>query len=96
VPLVDRGVVTAILAGDERTADWALLSNLSAYEQADILEKGTAQQRAAAVRRGEAAAKQQQFLSRRRREQLQRTVVDAQQSAQRRVANGDDPNAGEQ
>ena len=91
-----RGVVTAILAGDESTADWDVLRNLTGFEQAEILEKGTAQQRAAAVRRGEAAAKQQQFLSRRRREQLQRTVVDAQQSAQRRVANGDDPNAGEQ
>jgi hypothetical protein len=36
-----RGVVTAILAGDERTADWDVLRVLTSYEQAQILESGT-------------------------------------------------------
>lgn len=91
-----RGVVTAILAGDERTADWALLSNLSAYEQADILERGNSRERADEMRRVESAQRQAGLMQRRKRKQMARVVVDAQQSAQARVDAGDDPNAGGQ
>lgn len=85
-----RGVVTAILAGDERTADWALLSNLSAYEQADILERGVSRERADEMRRVEAAKRQRQFLSRRRSgDQSRRAITDAQQTAQARADAGD-------
>ena len=89
-----RGVVTAILAGDERTADWSVLSVLTSYEQAQILESGTSAARAAEMRRVQSASKQQAFRSRRMREQVQRVVTDAQQSAQARADAGDDPNAG--
>ena len=89
-----RGVVTAILAGDERTADWSVLSVLTSYEQAQILESGTSAARAAEMRRVQSASKQQAFRSRRMREQVQRVVTDAQQSAQARADAGDDPNSG--
>lgn len=90
-----RGVVTGILAGDERTADWALLSNLSAYEQADILERGTSRERADELRRRQGADKAREMLRRRNTgAQLRRSVIDAQESAQRRADAGDDPNAG--
>lgn len=88
-----RGVMTGILAGDERTADWAVLSALTSYEQAQILESGTSVARAAEMRRVQSADRQQAFLSRRKREQVQRVVTDAQQSAQRRADAGDDPNS---
>ena len=89
---VIRGVVTAILAGDERTADWALLVNLSSYEQADILERGTSRERAAELRRMQTAEKQRAFRARRRTgDQQRRVVVDAQQSAQARADAGDVP-----
>ena len=86
-----RGVVTAILAGDERTADWSVLSVLTSYEQAQILESGTSAARAAEMRRVQSASKQQAFRSRRKREQVQRVVTDAQQSAQARADAGDVP-----
>ena len=87
---VIRGVVTAILAGDERTADWALLVNLSSYEQADILERGTSRERAAELRRMQTAEKQRAFRARRRTgDQQRRVIVDAQESAQRRADAGD-------
>jgi len=89
-----RGVVTAILAGDERTADWALLSNLSAYEQADILERGESRERAAEIRRAESAQRQSALMQRRKRDQMARVVVDAQQSAQARADAGDVPDQG--
>lgn len=89
-----RGVVTAILAGDERTADWDVLRSLTSYEQADILERGVSRERADEMRRVESAQRQQAFRSRRMREQVQRVVTDAQQSAQARADAGDDPNAG--
>ena len=86
-----RGVVTAILAGDERTADWSVLSVLTSYEQAQILESGTSAARAAEMRRVQSASKQQAFRSRRMREQVQRVVTDAQASAQARADAGDVP-----
>jgi len=86
-----RGVVTAILAGDERTADWSVLSVLTSYEQAQILESGTSAARAAEMRRVQSASKQQAFRSRRKREQVQRVVTDAQASAQARADAGDVP-----
>ena len=89
-----RGVVTAILAGDERTADWDVLRALTSFEQAEILERGESRERAAEMRRVESAQRQQAFRSRRMREQVQRVVTDAQQSAQARADAGDDPNAG--
>lgn len=89
-----RGVVTAILAGDERTADWDVLRVLTSFEQAQILEAGTSRERADEMRRVESAQRQQAFRSRRMREQVQRVVTDAQQSAQARADAGDDPNAG--
>lgn len=89
-----RGVVTAILAGDERTADWDVLRVLTSFEQADILERGNSRERADEMRRVESAQRQQAFRSRRMREQVQRVVTDAQQSAQARADAGDDPNAG--
>ena len=89
-----RGVVTAILAGDERTADWDVLRVLTSYEQAQILEAGTSRDRAAEKRRVETAERQQAFRSRRQRDQVQRVVTDAQQSAQARADAGDDPNQG--
>ena len=89
-----RGVVTAILAGDERTADWSVLSVLTSYEQAQILESGTSAARAAEMRRVQSASKQQAFRSRRMREQVQRVVTDAQQSAQARADAGDVPDQG--
>lgn len=91
------GVVTAILAGDEKTTDWDVLRHLTAPEQAEILERRTSSERAAEMRRVEAAEKQRAFLARRRGgEQQRRVVVDAQQSAQARADAGDDPNAGGQ
>lgn len=84
-----RGVVTAILAGDERTADWSVLSVLTSYEQAQILESGTSAARAAEMRRVQSADRQQAFRSRRKREQVQRVVTDAQQTAQARADAGD-------
>jgi hypothetical protein len=86
-----RGAVTGILSGDERTADWAVLSGLTSYEQAQILEAGTSRDRAAEMRRVETAERQQSFRSRRQREQVQRVVTDAQQSAQARADAGDVP-----
>ena len=86
-----RGVVTAILAGDERTADWDVLRVLTSYEQAQILEAGSSRDRAAEMRRVETAERQQSFRSRRQREQVQRVVTDAQQSAQARADAGDVP-----
>ena len=86
-----RGVVTAILAGDERTADWDVLRSLTSYEQADILERGVSRERADEMRRVESAQRQQAFRSRRMREQVQRVVTDAQQSAQARADAGDVP-----
>ena len=86
-----RGVVTAILAGDERTADWAVLSVLTSYEQQQILDSGTSAARAAEMRRVQSADRQQAFLSRRKREQVQRVVTDAQASAQARADAGDVP-----
>lgn len=89
-----RGVVTAILAGDERTADWDVLRVLTSFEQAEILERGESRERAAEIRRAESAQRQQAFRSRRMRDQVQRVVTDAQQSAQARADAGDDPNSG--
>ena len=83
------GVVTAILAGDEKTTDWDVLRHLTAPEQAEILESGTSAERAAEMRRVQSADRQQAFLSRRKREQVQRVVTDAQASAQRRADAGD-------
>ena len=89
-----RGVVTAILAGDERTADWALLSNLSAYEQADILERGVSRERADEMRRVESARRQQAFRSRRMRDQMTRAIKTAHDQSAARADAGDDPNSG--
>ena len=89
-----RGVVTAILAGDERTADWDVLRSLTIYEQADILERGNSRERADEMRRVESAQRQQAFRSRRMREQVQRVVTDAQASAQARADAGDVPDQG--
>lgn len=86
-----RGVVTGILSGDEKTADWAVLSGLTSYEQAQILESGTSAARAAEMRRVQSASNQQAFRSRRMREQVQRVVTDAQASAQARADAGDVP-----
>lgn len=86
-----RGVVTGILSGDEKTADWAVLSGLTSYEQAQILESGTSAARAAEMRRVQSADRQQAFRSRRMREQVQRVVTDAQASAQARADAGDVP-----
>jgi len=87
-----RGVVTAILAGDERTADWDVLRVLTSYEQAQTLEAGTSRDRAAEMRRVETAERQRQFLSRRRSgDQSRRAITDAQQSAQARADAGDVP-----
>lgn len=85
-----RGVVTGILAGDERTADWDVLRHLTAPEQAEILERRTSSERAAEMRRVEAAKRQRQFLSRRRSgDQSRRAITDAQQTAQARADAGD-------
>ena len=85
-----RGVVTAILSGDERTADWDVLRVLTSSEQAQILEAGTSRDRAAEMRRMQTAEKQRAFLSRRRTgDQQRRVIVDAQESAQRRADAGD-------
>lgn len=89
-----RGVVTGILSGDEKTADWAVLSGLTSYEQAEILESGTSAERAAEMRRVQSAYRQQAFRSRRMREQVQSVVTDAQQSAQARADAGDVPDQG--
>ena len=89
-----RGVVTAILAGDERTADWDVLRVLTSFEQAEILERGESRERAAEIRRAESAQRQAGLMQRRKRDQMARVVVDAQQSAQARADAGDDPNAG--
>jgi len=87
-----RGVVTAILAGDERTADWDVLRVLTSYEQAQTLEAGTSRDRAAEMRRVETAERQRQFLSRRRSgDQSRRAITDAQQTAQARADAGDVP-----
>ena len=86
-----RGVVTAILSGDERTADWDVLRVLTSYEQAQVLEAGTSRARAAEMRRVETAERQQAFRARRQRDQVQRVVTDAQQSAQARADAGDVP-----
>lgn len=86
-----RGVVTGILSGDEKTADWAVLSVLTFYEQAQILESGTSAARAAEMRRVQNASNQQAFRKRRMNEQVQRVVTDAQASAQARVDAGDVP-----
>ena len=88
------GVVTGILSGDERTADWAVLSVLTSYEQQQILDSGTSAARAAEMRRVQSADRQQAFLSRRKREQVQSVVTDAQQSAQARADAGDVPDQG--
>lgn len=84
-----RGVVTGILSGDEKTADWAVLSGLASYEQAQILESGTSAARAAEMRRVQSASNQQAFRKRRMNKQVQRVVTDAQASAQARVDAGD-------
>lgn len=89
-----RGVVTAILAGDERTADWDVLRVLTSFEQAEILERGESRERAAEIRRAESAQRQAGLMQRRKRDQMARVIVDAQQSAQARADAGDDPNAG--
>jgi len=86
-----RGVVTAILAGDERTADWDVLRVLTSYEQAQTLEAGTSRDRAAEMRRAESAQRQSALMQRRKRDQMARVVVDAQQSAQARADAGDVP-----
>lgn len=86
-----RGVVTGILAGDERLEDWDVLRSLTSYEQADILERGVSRERADEMRRVESAQRQQAFRSRRMRDQVQRVVTDAQQSAQARADAGDVP-----
>ncbi len=86
-----RGVVTGILSGDEKTADWDVLRSLTSYEQADILERGVSRERADEMRRVESAQRQQAFRSRRMRDQVQRVVTDAQQSAQARADAGDVP-----
>ena len=84
------GVVTAILAGDEKTTDWDVLRHLTAPEQAEILERRTSSERAAEMRRVEAAKRQRQFLSRRRSgDQSRRAITDAQQTAQARADAGD-------
>ncbi len=90
------GVVTAILAGDEKTSDWDVLRHLTAPEQAEILERGKSRERAAEIRRAESAQRQSALMQRRKRDQMARVVVDAQQSAQARADAGDDPNAGGQ
>ena len=89
-----RGVVTAILAGDERTADWDVLRSLTSYEQADILERGVSRERADEMRRVESAKRQAALMQRRKRDQMMRAIQTAQQSAQARADAGDDPNAG--
>lgn len=86
-----RGVVTGILSGDEKTADWAVLSGLTSYEQAQILESGTSAAHAAEMRRVQSASNQQAFRKRRMNKQVQRVVTDAQQSAQARADAGDVP-----
>lgn len=86
-----RGVVTGILSGDEKTADWAVLSGLTSYEQAQILESGTSAARAAEMRRVQSASNQQAFRKRRMNKQVQRVVTDAQASAQARADAGDVP-----
>lgn len=86
-----RGVVTGILSGDEKTADWAVLSVLTSYEQAQILESGTSAARAAEMRRVQSASNQQAFRKRRMNKQVQRVVTDAQASAQARADAGDVP-----
>ena len=86
-----RGVVTGILAGDERLEDWDVLRSLTSYEQADSLERGVSRERADEMRRVESARRQQAFRSRRQRDQVQRVVTDAQQSAQARADAGDVP-----
>ena len=84
------GVVTAILAGDEKTSDWDVLRHLTAPEQAEILERRTSSERAAEMRRVEAAERQRQFLSRRRSgDQSRRVIADGQQTAQARADAGD-------
>lgn len=86
------GVVTAILAGDEKTTDWDVLRHLTAPEQAEILERRTSSERAAEMRRVESAKRQRQFLSRRRSgDQSRRAITEAQQSAQARADAGDVP-----
>ncbi len=86
-----RGVVTGILAGDERLEDWDVLRSLTSYDQADILERGVSRERSDEMRRVESAQRQQAFRSRRMRDQVQRVVTDAQQSAQARADAGDVP-----
>jgi len=86
-----RGVVTGILSGDEKTADWAVLRHLTAPEQAQILESGTSAARAAEMRRVQSASNQQAFRKRRMNKQVQRVVTDAQASAQARADAGDVP-----
>ncbi len=89
------GVVTAILAGDEKTTDWDVLRPLTAPEQSEILERRTSSERAAEMRLVDAAKRQRQFLSRRRSgDQSRRAITDAQQTAQARADAGGDPNAG--
>lgn len=88
------GVVTAILAGDEKTSDWDVLRHLTAPGQAEILERRTSSERAAEMRRVETAERQQAFRARRQRDQVQRVVTDAQQSAQARADAGDVPDQG--
>jgi hypothetical protein len=68
-----------------------VLSGLTSYEQAQILESGTSAERAAEMRRVQSADRQQAFRSRRMREQVQRVVTDAQASAQARADAGDVP-----
>ena len=89
-----RGVVTAILAGDERTADWDVLRVLTSFEQAEILERGNSRERADEMRRVQSASNQQAFRKRRMNKQVQRVVTDAQQSAQARADAGDVPDQG--
>ena len=86
-----RGVVTAILAGDERTADWDVLRSLTSYEQADILERGVSRERADEMRRVESAKRQAALMQRRKRDQMMRAIQTAQQSAQARADAGDVP-----
>lgn len=84
-----RGVVTAILAGDERTEDWMQLVGLTSYEQAQILESGTSKERAAQLRAEASRTKFDALRQRRTRTQMQNAIATAHEEAQRRADAGD-------
>ena len=89
-----RGVVTGILAGDERLEDWDVLRALTSYEQAGILERGNSRERAAEIRRAESAQRQSALMQRRKRDQMTRAIKTAHDQSAARADAGDDPNSG--